>query len=359
MRARIGAVIGILSVVFIIMSIDVLAIDYSSPVPLPQLGTDTYLGVIGGQYLNGSNNVPGGYATDAFAALQNDSDIRVLCSGMSNMKFTCEDFINKVTGETAVSSKVTIHNNGRPGRGQQAWDGSVSNLYTDLRRAGVSVDEVDVVIYFNAWMYPSGDFQSHYNEMYNSLTETMANINAVYPNLKLIYVTSREYAPPWAASLNPNPYAYQEGFSFRDIVTGRINGNLSGVPILWGAYQYDPSWPDSYFRSSDGVHLSDAGLDVAGQLWLDYFMTQPWFGNGLPLPTATPSPTSIPVTETAVSTSTPQPTGEATVTFTPFPPTFTPDGETVTSTPTGCPPWNPMCWATSTPRPTFSGWRGG
>jgi len=337
MRARFGVVIGLLSIVFVIMSIDVLAVDYTEPIPLPQLGTDTYLGVVGGLYPNGSNNVPNGYADDAFLALQNDDDIHVLCLGMSNMKSTCENFINKAAGETAVANNVTIHNGGRPGRAQQAWGGGVSDLYTNLKRAGVSVPEVDVVIYFNAWGYPSGDFQSHYDEMYGSLTETMANINSVYPNLKLIYVTSREYAPPWAASLNPNPYAYEEGFAFRDIVTGRINGNLSGVPILWGAYQYDPSWPDSYFKASDGVHLSSAGLDVAGQLWLDFYLTQSWFVDGNPSPTATP---------TAVSTATP--TGGATATPTPFPATPTPDVEpTMTATSGG---WPPPDWCETHPQ---------
>jgi len=290
-------------------------IDYNTTdIPIPDLGTDTYLGTIGGLYLNGSNNVPSGYANDAIADLTNDNDIHILCNGMSNMQHTCNNFIGKTNNNTGINPAVSIHNNGRPGRAQQAWDGGVNYLYTDLKRTGITPSQVDVIIYFNAWGRPSGDFESHYNEMYASLLQTINSTNAAYPNLKLIYVVSREFAPPWAVDLNPNPYAYEEGFAFRDIVINRIQENIGGVPILWGPYQYDPTWPDSYFRESDGVHLSDAGLDVAGQLWLDFFMTQSWFVDGNPLPTSTPQPT-----ETVVLTNTPLPP-----TTTPINPTNTP-----------------------------------
>jgi hypothetical protein len=278
------------------------AVDHTEPVPLPSLGTDTYLGQEGGLYPNHSNTLPTNYLTNQiqpiYDLLENDSHIVVLCLGMSNLTWTCDNFINKANGNANVNSVLKFVNAGQPGRAQQAWDGNVAesdgvwaNADKRLEQEGESPSSVDVVLYFNAWAHPTEpDFATYTSTMLSSLKISMANIPDAYPNTQLIYITSREYAGYVINTLNPDPWAYWDGFAYKRLVADRINGVIGGPPILWQAYQYDPTWPASYFKPNDGVHLSDAGLDVAGQLWLDFFLTQPWFHSG-DGPTATPAST--------------------------------------------------------------------
>ncbi len=57
-----------------------------------------------------------------------------------------------------------------------------------------------------------------------------------FPNLKIAYLSSRIYGG-WAASpLNPEPHAYEEGFSVKWLIADQIAGK-PGKPGL----NYDPA----------------------------------------------------------------------------------------------------------------------
>lgn len=326
-------------------------------VPLPDLGTGTYQEQQGGLYPGGSNNPPQGYVSlevqSAYDALENDSHIVMLCLGMSNMRHACDAFIAKL--DTAVSPSVKVVNGAQSGRAQQAWDGSPNddvwaNATKKLVQNGETAESVDIALYFNTWSYPNEpEFITHAEMVRSSLEATMENIAVVYPNTRLIYVTSREYAGYVETNLAPDPWSYWDGFSFKWLVENRINGEIGGPPILWQAYQYDPSWPQTYFIDGDGVHLTESGLDAASDLWMTFFLGEPWFASG-PVPTSTPTGTAGPTatpTETAVFTNTPVATETAAPAITPTP-TATID-LTATVTPTACSGWSPECFCLTHP----------
>ncbi len=308
-----------------------LATNFTEPVPLPELGTNTYLNQQGGLYPGGSNTPPTSYFNNqiqpAYNTLNNDNHIVMLCLGMSNMRHACNSFISQVEGNPNVNPAIKIVNGARSGRAQQAWDDTPnlndnndawSSANKKLSDANETPQSVNVVLYFNAWGFPDEpDFVTYAQTMQNSLGTTMSSIASLYPNTQLIYVTSREYAGYVVTDLNPDPWAYWDGFAFKWLVADRINGVTSGPPLLWQAYQYDPTWPQSYFRAGDGVHLSDEGLAVVGPLWFDFFMTQPWFATTTdPGPTPTHTATATP-TATATATATPTATATATPTAVP------------------------------------------
>ena len=306
----------VLTIIFVVILIwEAVNVWASGFTPLPNLPPNEYNGELGGLYPNESNTIPAPYMDEvqaAYDALVLDTDIHFLCSGMSNMKHTCDAMIDDV--DSQMSSAVDIGNAGRPGRAIQHFDTETpGDVYTNLTRAGFTPSDVDVVIFFNACALPENQYCGDWYVMADSIRQVYNNLNVAYPNLKLIYFTSREYAPPFAASLNPNPYAYQDGFSYKWAIESRIVGDLSGVPVIWGPYQYDESWPDSYFNP-DGIHLSDEGLEVAGALWYSFFLNEPWFSAG-PIPTATPSVTPDPnVTPTVTPSPTETPSAEPTAT---------------------------------------------
>ena len=314
--------------------------------PLPQ--TAAYQGHEGYLY-PGGNNVPTGYQTRVapkYATLEADNEVVILCLGMSNMRHTCDVVKDKLT-----DPRIVIINSGISGRAQQAWDGSISDqtwqiAMNKVSQAGYTANDIDMAWYFNTWGYEEFvDFNVYLATMRDSLNITMSNIVTLFPNAQLIYLTSREYGGFVVGTLSAEPKPYWDGYAVNDVIATRI-ASPNEVPILWQAYQWNPLWPESYFRENDGVHLSDLGLDVASDLWISFFVGEPWFGV-TPGPTNTPAPTLTPSPTVSVTST---PTIEATATV-----TATQSASPTPTATTECPPWNPGC---SDPQPTRTPWGG-
>ena len=72
------------------------AVDCTEPVPLPELGADTFLGVQGGLYPDGQNEPPMAYLAALAAvseALANDNQVVVVAIGPSIMQNSVNGFM--------------------------------------------------------------------------------------------------------------------------------------------------------------------------------------------------------------------------------------------------------------------------
>src|ERR671936_432090 len=96
----------------------------------------------------------------------------------------------------------------------------------------------------------------------------VAILRARYPNLKLVYVSSRTYGGYATTPLNPEPYAYDSGFAVKWLVTDRIAGRVKGPWVGWGPYLWTDGekgrkdglfWTCADVRPTDGTHPSDSG----------------------------------------------------------------------------------------------------
>lgn len=118
-----------------------------------------------------------------------------------------------------------------------------------------------------------------------------------WPNLKIAYLYNRSYGG-WAAadSLNPEPYAYEDGFSVQFLILAQINqadnggaadseaGDLSyaNAPVLsWGGYQWADgniansegiSWPENDFSTGDETHYSHIGYPNSANTMINFFL---------------------------------------------------------------------------------------
>jgi hypothetical protein len=145
----------------------------------------------------------------------------------------------------------------------------------------------------------------------NVLVQQMGNIvramKTRYPNLEMVFVSSRIYAGYATSTLNPEPYAYESGFAVKRLIGAQINqmngggsdplaGDLNNGPggpapwVGWGPYLWadgtNPrqsdglTWLQSDF-GADGTHPSNAGRQKVATQLMRYFINSPlthdWF----------------------------------------------------------------------------------
>jgi len=137
------------------------------------------------------------------------------------------------------------------------------------------------------------------------LGETIRAAKTRYPNLKEVFLSTRIYAGYATNGLNPEPYAYEYGYSGKWLIAAQVNQETGGGidPVAgdmsissgtaawtaWGAYIWANGstarsdglqwvWPTDF--QADGTHPNGPGATkVVGQL-MNFFLGSPytpWF----------------------------------------------------------------------------------
>ena len=308
-----------------------------SAVPLTDTGASTYFGFAGGLY-PGGNLVPvtHGAAGAARAAAVTPLDtngnpsaggkIVMVSIGMSN---TTQEFCNPANpapcnswsfvGQAAADpgvnhSTLALVNGAAGGKSASYWVSPALPDYdrvrdTDLAPAGLTEKQVQIGWVKVANPGPTVSLPSASSDAYTLETQMGQIVRAMktrYPNLKLVYFSSRIYAGNATTTLNPEPYAYEYGFAVKWIVQAQIDqmanggtivdsraGDLNyntGAPwIAWGPYLWANgtaprsdglTWQLADFQS-DGTHPSQSGQTKVAGLLLSFFKAEPtarpWF----------------------------------------------------------------------------------
>jgi hypothetical protein len=314
--------------------------------PLTQMGINTYLGFQGGLYDGGTNTPPPAHAAEgrvrrtALRPLNVDGNpsatgrIILLSAGMSN---TSQEFCNGsstanncssftfmglAAADAAVNrSTLAIVNGARGGQVAESWDQPADAQYDTVRfnrlePLGFSERQVQVVWLKLANPTPQASLPAA-NADARVLLARMGNVvralKVRYPNLQMVFVSSRIYAGYATTTLNPEPHAYESGFAVRwlidaqtrQIATGSIDpaaGNLdyrTGVApwLAWGPYLWADgatprqgdglTWLPGDFQQ-DGTHPQRSGQEKVGLQLLAFFKTSEftscWFLAGQSCP---------------------------------------------------------------------------
>lgn len=170
-----------------------------------------------------------------------------------------------------------------------------------LKQAGVSPAQVQIAWVKLANKSPKGSKEDHLMKLEADTALVLQNARMRFPNLRLVYLSSRIWAGNATGALNPEPYAYETAFAARSLILKQlkqINGS-GGEPtpvLLWGPYLWaegeigraldDLKWTPEDF-AGDGVHPSPQGRAKVANLLLEFFATNPlaktWFAKpGLP-----------------------------------------------------------------------------
>jgi hypothetical protein len=161
-----------------------------------------------------------------------------------------------------------------------------------LKAAGATGEQVQVAWIKQADAGPSSGFPKYAETLRDELRQIVRQMHRRFPNLKLVYLSSRTYGGYATTPLNPEPYAYESGLSVKWLIEDQLKGSkdlnfdpkkgevkapwLSWGPYLWAngkAKNADGLFyePDDFGK--DGTHPSPSGREkVAAQL-LKFFKT--------------------------------------------------------------------------------------
>jgi hypothetical protein len=290
--------------------------------PLTELGTVKYKGEEGGLYGGGRNEPPKEHLDaamkeaakirplDADGNPADDGKIGLLSVGMSNTTMEYSRFKQLADADPAKSAKVVVLDGAQGGQTGLRWADPKSALWPKvderMKAAGLSAKQIQVAWMKQAEAGPAqyGDFPKHARQLQESLVKSLANLKEKFPNLRIVYLSSRIYAGYATTSLNPEPYAYEEAFTMRWLIQDQIAGKpelnydaargaVKSPLLLWGPYL----WADgetarkadglNYTREDlsdkDGTHPAESARTKVANLLLNFLKTDPtakgWFTN--------------------------------------------------------------------------------
>ncbi|MDQ1267041.1 MAG: hypothetical protein QG635_2194, partial [Bacteroidota bacterium] len=283
-------------------------------IPLTELGTGLWKGFEGGLYPNGSNTRPSSHNAAGIAIgraieplnRQGDPDksgsIVLLSVGMSNTTQEYSVFKQIADSDTSKNPKCIIIDGAQGGQTAAIIQKDTAAFWNiieqRLEAANLSPVQVQVVWLKEADHSPSSAFPAHAQTLTTELKTISKVLKKKYPKIKICYLSSRTYGGYATTALNPEPYAYESGFSVKWLVEEQINGDtaltysgarqkapwLSWGPYLWAkgtAPRADGlTWLPEDF-GADGTHPSASGRMKVANLLLNFLKTdessKPWF----------------------------------------------------------------------------------
>ena len=290
--------------------------DTSGLKPLTELGNEKYHGFVGGLYPDGKNERPAAHEAAGLALAKTirpiDGKIVLLSVGMSNTSQESEGFRRLLARDDDRNPALVFVNGAQGGMTARAIQdpedrGSGARYWTEvdhrLKSAGLSREQVQAVWIKEADAGPSEGFPKYAQTLQAELTKIVQLLPRRFPNVKLVYLSSRTYGGYATTRLNPEPYAFESGFAVKWLIEAQLKGEptlnydaakgsvrapwLSWGPYLWAngaAKNADGlAYEESDF-AGDGTHPSESGRRKVAERLLTFFKTDPtakaWFVRG-------------------------------------------------------------------------------
>ena len=266
-----------------------------------------YGGFEGGLYPGGANRRPADYEAlglqaaaqvnprNAAGAVDPTAGKVVLISiGMSNTTQEFSVFKSLADRDPDKNPRLVIVDTAVGGASADRTVANPAPYWQEVSRrldaAGVTPAQVQAAWVKQADAGPTLAFPADARKLQSEIETIVASMPARFPNLRLVYFSSRIYAGYASTTLNPEPFAYQSGFAVKWLIERRIlHDPGDGMWASWGPYL----WADgSTMRGDgltwncadlqeDGTHPSPAGQQKVARMLLDFFQTdvtaRSWF----------------------------------------------------------------------------------
>ena len=273
---------------------------------------DIYKGEDGGLYGGGMNVPPPAHSAAALQELakiepldengnpSTDGKIVFTSVGMSNAEFKFEIFKEVADDDPDKSSKVEVVVGAQGGVPARAWaksDFPWGVLEERLEDANVTAPQVQVVWINHATRFPFDPFPSEAEDLQGYLNLIVQELKERYPNVRIVYLSSRTYAGYATLDLNSEPHAYESAFAVRWLIQDQIDGNpdlnydsdqgaVKAPLLLWGPYLWADgltprsdglTWSRADY-TADGTHPSISGRHKVADMLLDFLETNEYAG---------------------------------------------------------------------------------
>lgn len=296
------------------------------------LGARTYFGHRGGLYPGGRNEPP--HAHDSAARVRRNA-IRPLdvngdehpfgkyvlisigmsnttqewCSTSSAPPCTAWSFMGRAAADPAVNhTSLVIVNGAADSQDAATWTSPTSPNYERIRTVrlnplGLSENQVQAAWVKLATSRPMAALPSDTADarlFLRALAATVRTLKTRYPNLQLVFLSSRSYGGYSTIDVSPEPYAYEEGFSVKWAIESQINevSRAGAIPLagsldynrrtapllLWGPYLWADggtpradglSWLRTDFEE-DGMQPSQSGEAKVATILFAFFKNSPY-----------------------------------------------------------------------------------
>jgi outer membrane protein assembly factor BamB len=304
-------------------------LDTSGLVPLTDLKDKEYRGFKGGLYPDGKNTRPALHdlaglklaeqvrPLDAQGKPSKDGKTVLLGIGFSNTVQGFNGFLQVAKDDKDIHTQVVlvngavggmsaemIQNPNDNGRGTKYW----ATVDERLKAAQSTRAQVQVIWLKETNPQPHlGGFPKYSEALQGQLANIVRLLPERFPNVKLVYISSRTYGgwakrrPNGGPPGNSEPYSYETGFAVKWLIEEQLKGaaHLNFDPskgpvkapwLSWGPYLWangSAKRGDGFFfelgdyRADDQMHHSAAGMVKIGRQLLDFFKTDPttrgWF----------------------------------------------------------------------------------
>jgi hypothetical protein len=260
-------------------------------VALNDLGTGTYQGSEGGLYPNGSNVRPAAQDSYGVSLAQGIQPLDangnpsptgkyvLLAVGESTLQNEFNRFLPIANADPAKNPNLVFVNGAQGGATPDNFTSTTSvywltTLSNYLPQNGVTANQVVAVWVEDTDGIATGTFPSDITDLQSQYESMMQTMLTLFPNLKLVYFSSRVYggySNGVGSPDNPEPYAYEVGFAVKWAIQDQLNGNanLNYNPALgpvvapwmsWGSYY----WSNGMLGRSDGLEWDCADFSADG-----------------------------------------------------------------------------------------------
>jgi Cu/Ag efflux protein CusF len=294
--------------------------DTSKLKPLTEMGDSLYQGQSGGLYPGGKNTRPEAHEAaglrlakevrplDGDGKPAKDGKIVLLSVGMSNTSQISGGFQQALRGAEGINPHLVFVNGAQGGMTAaliQSADRGPGKTYWDtvksrLKALGLTRAQVQVAWIKQADAGPREGFPDYPRKLQKEQANIVLLLHERFPNLKLVYLSSRTYGGYATTQLNPEPYAYESGFAVKWLIEQQIKGDpdlnfdpkkgsvkapwLSWGPYLWAngtTKRADGFSSEKEDFGPDGTHHAAAGARKMGEQLLKFFesdsTTKGWF----------------------------------------------------------------------------------
>ncbi|MGH6820347.1 MAG: hypothetical protein ACREDU_05730, partial [Methylocella sp.] len=269
--------------------------------PLTDFKGEKYIGYEGGLYPGRTNQPSPSYLQlglkKAAAVKPRNRDgtpdsagrIALLSIGMSNTTAEFSEFVREAGADPQRNPQVVLVDGAQGGMDAERTKDPGSSYWNfvaqRLSAADVTASQVQVVWLKQAIAGENKPFPADARQLQDDLRANVRILIQRFPNLQLIYLSSRIYAGYASTRLNPEPHAYQSGFAVKWFIEEAIRdaGNTNGPWIAWGPYLWTDGtkgrkdglvWTCNDVRQ-DGTHPSPTGTQKVAGLLLRFFRTDP------------------------------------------------------------------------------------